>query len=301
MNYMILKELLACIPFEIERSVCAKLNKAFHRFPTSKPFVSGDTFRSLADVVFDANSNPKASDIKENSVVFVFIDLLPVFAEKILPEVKNRFILITHKGDINITKDYAYIADNPKIIHWFAQNCDFEHPKITPIPIGLENQALHNVGNVADFKKFQKKKENHIPKVVIALNLSTNPDKRYPCYRAFWKKPNAVFINNITSSRIYRKTIKSYMFIASPEGNGIDCHRTWEAIYLGLIPIVNDNYLNRFFASLGLPIILTNDWNEFAEKTEDELADIYKHTMAKTNTQAAYYDYWEKLIFKYKH
>ncbi|MBO7484743.1 MAG: hypothetical protein J6T84_01610 [Spirochaetaceae bacterium] len=298
---MILKELLACIPFEIERSVCAKLNKAFHRFPTSKPFVSGDTFRSMADVVFDANSNPKASDIKGNSIVFVFIDLLPVFAEKILPEVKNRFILITHKGDINITKDYAYIADNPKIIHWFAQNCDFEHPKITPIPIGLENQALHNVGNTADYKKLQKNKGNHIPKVVIALNLSTNPDKRYPCYRAFWKNPNAVFINNITTSRIYRKTIKSYMFIASPEGNGIDCHRTWEAIYLGLIPIVNDNYLNRFFASLDLPIILTNDWNEFAEKTEDELADIYKHTMAKTNTKAAYYDYWEKLIFKYKH
>ena len=86
------------------------------------------------------------------------------------------------------------------------------------------------------------------------------------------------------------------MFIASPEGNGIDCHRTWEAIYLGLIPIVNDNYLNRFFASLGLPIICTNDWNEFAQKTEAELTDLYQTTMAKTNTEAAYYDYWEKLI-----
>ena len=297
---MNLKQLLSCIPFEIERSVCAKLNKAFHHFPTSKPFLSGDTFRNLADVVFDAYSNPKASDIKEKSVVFVFIDLLPFFAEKILPEVSHPFILITHKGDINITKDFAYVADNPKIIHWFAQNCDFEHPKITPLPIGLENQALHNVGNVADFKKFQKKKVNHLPKVVIALNLSTNPDKRYPCYRAFWKKPNSVFINNITSSRIYRKTIRNYMFIASPEGNGLDCHRTWEAIYLGLIPIVNDNYMNRFFASLGLPIICTNDWNDFATKTGDELADIYNRITTETDTEAAYYDYWEKLIFKYK-
>ena len=297
---MVLKELLACIPFEIERSVCSKLNRTFHRYPASRPFVSGDTFRSMADVVFDGDSKPKASDIKEKSVVFVFIDLLPVFAEQILPDVTASFILITHKGDINISKDFAYIADNPKIIHWFAQNCDFEHPKITPLPIGLENQTLHNVGNTADYKRFQKKKRNYIPKVVVALNLSTNPDKRYPCYRAFWKKPNAVFINNITSSRIYRKNILPYMFIASPEGNGIDCHRTWEAIYLGLIPIVNDNYLNRFFASLGLPIICTNDWNEFAEKTEDELTEIYQNTMAKTNTKAAYYDYWEKLIYKYK-
>ena len=297
---MNLKQLLSCIPFEIERSVCAKLNRTFHRFPSSRPFLSGDTFRQMSDVVFDAYSNPKASDIKEKSVVFVFVDLLPFFVEKILPDVTASFILITHKGDINITKDFEYVADNPKIIHWFAQNCDFEHPKITPLPIGLENQALHNVGNTSDFKKLAKKTRNYVPKVVIALNLSTNPDKRYPCYRAFWKKPNAAFINNITSSSIYRKTILQYMFIASPEGNGIDCHRTWEAIYLGLVPIVNDNYLNRFFVSLGLPIICTNDWNEFAEKTEDELAEIYRTIMAKTNTEAAYYGYWEKLINKYK-
>ena len=90
------------------------------------------------------------------------------------------------------------------------------------------------------------------------------------------------------------------MFIASPEGNGLDCHRTWEAIYLGLIPIVNDNYMNRFFASLGLPIICTNDWNDFATKTGDELADIYNRITTETDTEAAYYDYWEKLIFKYK-
>ena len=295
------KELVACLPFEIERSVCAKLNRTFHRFPSSRPFLSGDTFRQMADVVFDAHSNPKASDIKDKSIVFVFIDLLPFFAEKILPDVMASFILITHKGDINITKDFEYVADNPKIIHWFAQNCDFEHPKITPLPIGLENQALHNVGNTADFKKLPKKRRNYVSKIVVALNLSTNPDKRYPCYRAFWKKPNAVFINNITSSSIYRKTILQYMFIASPEGNGIDCHRTWEAIYLGLVPIVDDNYLNRFFVSLGLPIICTNDWNKFAQKTEDELADIYHNIIAKPNTEAAYYDYWEKLINKYKH
>ena len=298
---MNLKELLACIPFEIERSVCAKLNRTFHRFPSSKPFLSGDTFRNLADVVFDAHSNPKASDIKENSVVFVFIDLLPFFVEKILPDVTAHFILITHKGDINITKDFEYLAANPKIIHWFAQNCDFEHPKITPLPIGLENQALHNVGNTADFKKLSKKKRNYVSKIVVALNLSTNPDKRYPCYRAFWKKPNAVFINNITSSSIYRKTILQYMFIASPEGNGIDCHRTWEAIYLGLVPVVNNNYLNRYFASLGLPIICVDEWETFSQKTEQELSLLYEQTMKNSNTQSAYYDYWEKLINKYKH
>jgi hypothetical protein len=29
-----------------------------------------------------------------------------------------------------------------------------------------------------------------------------------------------------------------WRFCVSPPGNGIDCHRTWEALYLGVIPVV---------------------------------------------------------------
>ena len=32
----------------------------------------------------------------------------------------------------------------------------------------------------------------------------------------------------------YRK----YRFGVSPRGNGLDCHRTWEMLYFGMIPIV---------------------------------------------------------------
>ena len=30
----------------------------------------------------------------------------------------------------------------------------------------------------------------------------------------------------------------NYAFIVSPHRNGLDCHRTWEALVLGCIPIV---------------------------------------------------------------
>lgn len=32
-------------------------------------------------------------------------------------------------------------------------------------------------------------------------------------------------------------------FVVSPPGNGIDCHRTWEALALGAIPIVQNSSL----------------------------------------------------------
>lgn len=296
---MNVKELIKALPFEFERAFFAKINKKLNFFPTSEPFLSGDTFRKMANVIFDGNSRAKASDIKPNDIIFVFIDLLPFFQKEILPKINVPFTLITHKGDITTTNEFIEIAENPYLKHWYAQNCDFSHPKITPIPIGLEDLRLHNNGNVKDFlklQKIQKKKQNKIAKIVIALNLSTNPDKRFSCYRAFWRKENAYFINSFISSRLYRKEILPFMFIASPEGNGLDCHRTWEAIYLGIVPLVNDNYMNRRFLEMKLPIIIVTDWNEFAKKTPQELTNLYDKTIKEGDTKAAYAEYWKGII-----
>ena len=38
---------------------------------------------------------------------------------------------------------------------------------------------------------------------------------------------------------------QNFTFIYSPEGTGIDCHRTWEALYLNTIPIMKRNHLFR--------------------------------------------------------
>ncbi|CAF4378106.1 unnamed protein product, partial [Adineta steineri] len=48
-------------------------------------------------------------------------------------------------------------------------------------------------------------------------------------------KPNGVNISSLPS--IYMRN-RQYPFWLSPRGNGLDCHRTWEALYLDTIPIV---------------------------------------------------------------
>ena len=102
---------------------------------------------------------------------------------------------------------------------------------------------------------------------------------------------------SFTSSENYRKIAAECMFVASPAGNGLDCHRTWEAMYLGAVPLVNDNAMNRAFASLGLPLICVKDWNEFASKTEAELTELYKTTISHADNSALWLDFWEKKIF----
>lgn len=63
-------------------------------------------------------------------------------------------------------------------------------------------------------------------------------------------------------------------FCVSPEGNGIDCHRTYEAIYLGAIPIVEDNPEIRKKLT-GLPVLYTSDYHEItASYLRDKLSGL---------------------------
>jgi hypothetical protein len=61
-------------------------------------------------------------------------------------------------------------------------------------------------------------------------------------------------------------------FVLSPFGNGLDCHRTWEALLCGCIPIVRTKVFQELF--YGLPVLIVEDWanvtKELLEKTIQE-------------------------------
>ncbi len=84
------------------------------------------------------------------------------------------------------------------------------------------------------------------------LLINYNPDTDWTGLRAsVWKamcdsvnktpfatcisKWGGVYIPRIP--KVYARNCQ-YSFWLSPRGNGIDCHRTWEALYLDVIPIV---------------------------------------------------------------
>ena len=62
---------------------------------------------------------------------------------------------------------------------------------------------------------------------------------------------------------IYKRN-RQYPLWLSPPGNGIDCHRTWEALYLDIVPIVWHSTLDPLYENL--PIIIINDINEINEE-----------------------------------
>lgn len=297
--------------------------------PSSNPFISGDGFRKLARFKFDSigdienAANPSiggvASDLKKDDVtfevdrgdvIFVASPIIKDFFEKAHPKISNPYILITHNGDTNIGKDLSGYIDG-KIIRWFAQNVLVEHPKLTPIPIGLENLHYYQNGIVSLFRSTRRMIErrgssdnadacdygsSRKARILYHFKVRTNPNARQPALDYFSRHPLAETMENKLSPRFYQKKISSYMFVASPPGNGEDCIRTWEAMYLGVIPIVKRSVGIDYFKRLGLPMLVVDEWTDLDTFDENKLHTTYEKTMKEARTEALYVDHWTKLI-----
>ncbi len=292
---MNLSLLLGMLPFEFERVLFAKGNRLLGRRPSSGPFLSGDSFRALADFVFDETGDFEPELAKAGSIVFLGTSRMEEFLKRILPALKAPIVLLSHQEDLNVDKDFASLAEDPKIGHWFAKNALLEHPKITPLPIGLEDRWRHNNGALGDFRRFSGNRPRR-PRVALAFTLGTNVERRVPCYLGLSRSGVTTELPQPLNSSMYRRLVRDYMFVASPPGNGADCHRTWETMYLGGVPIVEDNAMHRYFKGLGLPMLIVKDWSEASHWTENSLGEVYKRLAAEMKREALFLPFWAGLI-----
>lgn len=82
-------------------------------------------------------------------------------------------------------------------------------------------------------------------------------------------------INNISlDNREYFSILPSYKFVISPEGNGIDCHRHYEALMAGCIPVIEEHKdIKEKYKDL--PILYTKDYSEInKEYLEDKYLEM---------------------------
>jgi hypothetical protein len=71
--------------------------------PLRLPFVSGDFFRFLADIIIEESTfNIANLTFKDNSIIFVKTDFIDKVAHKIASNNRKRYILITHNSDYSV-------------------------------------------------------------------------------------------------------------------------------------------------------------------------------------------------------
>jgi hypothetical protein len=89
------------------------------------------------------------------------------------------------------------------------------------------------------------------------------------------------------------KNQANHMFVISPEGIGMDCHRTWEALLLGCVPVVKKNNHNLF---QNLPVWEVNDWSEF--NAANILEKIQYFCGVEFDYSELFIEFWHKKLDK---
>ncbi|CAM4798308.1 unnamed protein product [Rotaria magnacalcarata] len=200
---------------------------------------------------------------------------------------------VTHNSDHSApTKEFKWILDDWRISAWFTQNPDDEHKKLFPVPIGVANSRWRH-GNVLSIKKaiymYRKPFSERENLLYVNFEVETNRQVRSKVLK--W----AVGLVNVTikkslSFEMHLKEMGNAKFVASPPGNGLDCHRTWEAILMGAVPIVMRSRVDPLFEHENVLII--DDWNKV---TVDYLKSLHYHPIY---SQAMLARYWYTLLLK---
>jgi len=158
-----------------------------------------------------------------------------------------------------------------------------------PFPIGMNYSYMYNYS-----KGYKIQLGDHSNTVLSCFSTHTDSSRRPTC------KNRQSIMNNLINNNIHNMTLDpsdyfnilpDYKFVISPEGNGIDCHRHYEALIAGCIPIIEYNSMIEEKYK-GCPILYTHDYSEI---TEEYLCQKYETMIDEifdfSKLQLSYYNY----------
>lgn len=195
-----------------------------------------------------------------------------------------KFVLVSGDSDNTIPVDVIggdaleKFLNNDNLIHWFSQNCISDHPKVSVIPIGMDYHSISSGKREWGSKISPEEQERELD--VLMITSIPFYKRKVECFSNFHFAIHpfsplgylrSQVIDEIPSELVfyqptYAERLPSwkkqleYAFVLSPCGMGIDCHRTWEALALGCIPIVKKSPIDSVYD--GLPVLIVDNWSD---------------------------------------
>jgi hypothetical protein len=217
------------------------------KFPrnSSYPFISCDTFREFADYIYDETRMDNLTPLKYGDIVFIKTDQLSQFFNGPFKSINNSFVLVTHNSDYPVPGRYIDKLADKKILAWYATNADRRSAsKLYPVPAGLTNTFLP-CGNLPKikyaFENYRKPWANRTTLLYVSFTIGNNKAERQAALSQASKLQNVTTSETRIAFEAYLKQIGDAKFVLSPPGNGVDCHRTWEALLMGAVPVVRSS------------------------------------------------------------
>ena len=246
------------------------LKSCDHRslFPTS----------SITFVDFHINLD----NMKDGDTIYICSSALFDFVSRVLPNIRTRFILVSGDSDSQIPSqsltDAAFnqLINDDRLIVWFSQNLVYSpklFPKLQYLPIGLDYHTMSNGDHYWGRQSSPKIQEELL--IMVANKAPPLIERKPMAYSTFHfqihrggrqqaydqiPKDLVYYEPTQTTRLISWKKQSEYAFVVSPPGEGLDCHRTWEALCLGCIPIMISTPLDNMFE--GLPVLIVKSWSD---------------------------------------
>jgi hypothetical protein len=217
--------------------------------------ITGNKFKKISDYVFDGNTLTKTDVHNDIPIYFVKTDFIDLFFNNFLPNVK--FKLITHNSDYDINNNHVNYLNSENLVLWFGQNININHPKLKSIPIGIANEIWEHGNEDVILSNLSEIKKNNL--IFCGFDVNTNKNERLNCLSSINKY--GIKNSNKLEFNDYIKELKNSYFSISPNGNGVDCHKTWESLYLKTIPIVTESINTISYSDL--PIYIIESWDKF--------------------------------------
>jgi hypothetical protein len=278
--------------------------------------------RGLLQSTTNHNQNPRSSSpeidldlISRNESVksiYVCTEALEKFSNEFLKNIHQKFNLVTGDSDIAIDADFLdkepikRILEHPHINRWFAQNLNCNNPKISHLPIGVDYHTMWgSPGQWGLTKQSSIAQERGLIDVLGSSKDTVNRyfvgycnwqfamerGNRQQCYEAI-QQEFCFFEPTPTPRMTSWQRQANCMFVVSPQGFGLDCHRTWEAMLLGCVPIVKKSIYTELLNDL--PVIQLGDWSECNQKNIELLMGELK--VKRFNYSKLFLQYWSSLI-----
>jgi hypothetical protein len=254
-----------------------------NRAPDDEAFITGNGFAARCRWVRNYGP-PYVNDRGRRDWYFCKPDHLDWFFRHEAP--REDFVLVSHNSDIAIGEQHLRFLRHRRLRAWFAANVELEHPKLRAIPLGIANPHWPH----GDAAVLEEARAAALPKsrlVDASFSVDTNVPERSYCVQQTGLEPSPAL-----PFTDYVRALTSSYFSLCPRGNGIDTHRTWEALYLRTIPIVTRSPLTEQHPDL--PLLVLDDWSQF--RSLELSPEVYSRIWGNWDTAAIRLDrYAERL------
>lgn len=247
------------------------------------------------------------------NIFFCKIDLI-LQEFSFLRHIGRDVILIVSSGDITFTENHLnHCPSNVKQI--FATNTNIINDLVIPIPTGIENEFLasrdgHGIVNDGVFQKLEylkpqdRKLINIFDKFYANFSIQNAGTHLHSIYRGYRNEIKKIcedsnfidFESGLDLGQYFEKVL-SYKASISPTGNGIECVRTWELMYMDRVPIVVGglNLHSAIYQNIykDLPLIFIEDVGLLNDK--NFLMRKVDQAMTKPKDKLDY-NYWKDFI-----